>query len=153
SWPRLLRRDPEATSEHLTEARQICDEYGFHEVAGWVKQFDGWSQFWLGKRALGLAHMENAIQTLNTFGSFTMSPHRFVLLAEMHLESGNFEAAETLVKEAIETLLMTKEGWCEAEVYRITAEVMLSKPDSNPAAAEAYLRKANEVAKRQSAKW
>jgi len=139
SWQRSLRGDPEATSECLIQARQICDEYGLHEVAGLVKQLDGWSHFWRGERALGIAEMNEAIQDLNAVGSFNQSPLRLVLLAEMQLESGDIQAAETLIKEALETLKLTNEGWCEPEVYRIAAKVTLTKPDENQTVAEGYL--------------
>ena len=71
----------------------------------------------------------------------------------MHLESGDILAAEALIKEAFENLKLTNQRWYEPNVYRIAANVMLKKPDSDPVMAEAYLRRAIEVAKTQQAKW
>jgi tetratricopeptide (TPR) repeat protein len=153
SWQRSLRGDAEGTSECLVKARQICDEYGFPELTSLAKQTGGWSHFWQGERALGLAETKEAIRDLKALGSFIMSPQRFTQLAEMQVEIGDMQAAETLVKEAIETLKSTKEGWNEPEVYRVAAQVMLKKLDSDPFAAERYLRRAIEIARGQSAKW
>jgi predicted ATPase/class 3 adenylate cyclase len=148
-----LRGDANGASEILIPARRICDEYEFHELTGMAKQIHGWSHFWQGPRAVGLAEMSEAIRELNAVGAFIFSPCRFVLLAEMELEDGNDQAAETLVKEAMAKLKFTEEGWYEPEVHRIAAKVMLKKPDSDPAGAETYLYRAIEVAKIQGAKW
>jgi predicted ATPase len=153
SWQRHLRGKPEARIECLRRASEICDEYEFHEVAGWVKQLESWSYFSRGERALGIAAMNEAIQTLNAVGSLIFSPLRFTLLAEMQLESGDIQAAETLIEDALKTLKLTKEGWYEPEAYRIAAKVMLKKPGSGLIAAETYLRRAIEIARGQAAKW
>jgi tetratricopeptide (TPR) repeat protein len=153
SFHRSLRRDPGTTSESLIQAHKISDEYGFHECGGWAKQLDGWSHFWRGERTRGMTEMSEAIQDLNASGSFIFSTLRFNLLAEMRLESGDIQAAETLMEEALKTLKSTKEGWYEPEAYRVAAKVMAKKPDSDPVAAETYLRRAIEIARRQDAKW
>src|SRR5262249_52171921 len=40
-WQQPIRVDSETSTECLTLAREICDEYGLDEIAGWVKQLDG----------------------------------------------------------------------------------------------------------------
>jgi hypothetical protein len=44
-------------------AREIGDEYGLDEIAGWVKQLDGWRHFSRGERALGIAYLNESIET------------------------------------------------------------------------------------------
>jgi len=129
----------------------MCDE--FHELAGWVKQLESWSYFSRSERALGIAEMNEGIRTLNAAGSLVFSTSRFTLLAEMQLENGDIQAAETLIEEALKTLRLTKENWYEPEAYRIAAKVMLKKPGSDSLAAETYLRRAIEIARGQAAKW
>jgi tetratricopeptide (TPR) repeat protein len=153
SLQRSLRGDPEQASECLIPARLLSDEYGLHEIVGWVKQLDGWSHFWQGERALGLAEMKEAIEILNSVGSLITSSWRLGLLAEMQVETGDITAADTLVKEAFETLEFTKDRWCESEVYRIAAKVALNEPGGDQIAAEGYLRRAIEIARNQTAKW
>jgi tetratricopeptide (TPR) repeat protein len=150
---RWVRRDMSATSEIAIEALQMCDEYGFHEMGGLIKQFDGWAQFWRGERALGIAEMNEAIQDLKAVGSSTASSSRFALLAEMQLENGEIGAAEDELKKAFESLKSTQEGWHEPEVYRIAAQVMFQSPDRDPLAAEECLHRAIRIAKAQGAKW
>ena len=148
-----VRVDFKAASECLIPVRQICDQYGFPEGAGWAKQLDGWCHFSLGEKALGLLEMNESIQMLRAVGSFKVMPLRYIVLAEVQLENSNILAAETLIKDALETLKSTNEGWCEPEVYRVAGEVLLKKPNGDPIAAERYLRQAIEIAKAQDAKW
>jgi predicted ATPase len=153
SFVSALWHDPTTVSEFMVPARQICDEYGFPEVSGVVKQFGGWANFRRGERVLGMAQMREAIEELRALGSLNMSTWRLVLLAEMQLEAGDIHAAEATVAEAFENLERTRERWCEPEVYRIGAEVLLRKPDPDPGAAEVRLRRAIEIAQGQGTKW
>jgi predicted ATPase len=140
-------------SEFIIPARQICDEYGFQEVSGVVKQFGGWVNFRRGERALGIAQMCEAIEGLRALGSLNMSTWRLVLLAEMQLEAGDIRSAEASAAQALENLERTREGWCEPEVYRVAAEVLLLRPNGDPGAAEGRLRRAIEIAQSQGTKW
>jgi predicted ATPase len=97
--------------------------------------------------------MTEAIRELDTFGSFFLSSLRFMLLAEMQLESGEIQTAEMSIKEAIESLNLRNACWCEPEIYRVAARVRLEKRDGNPIAAEGYLHQAIEIARAQGAKW
>ena len=96
--------DADGASEILIRVRNICDEYGFTELAGLAKQVHGWSHFWQGERADGLAEMREAVHELKSVGAYIFLPCRFALLAEMELENGDHQSAEELVKQAMETL-------------------------------------------------
>jgi tetratricopeptide (TPR) repeat protein len=151
--PRWARRDIKGTSEILIRARQICEEYGFHEIGGLVKQMDGWARFWQGERAFGIAEINQAIEDLNAVGSLSLTPWRLAGLAEMELESGEIGAAEVHLKEELEALNSTQESWYEPEVYRIAAKLMVQRPEIDPIAVEEYLLRAIEIARVQGAKW
>jgi len=137
----------------MFSALQLCDEYGFHEVSGWVKQLDGWMKFRRGERASGIAEMREAIEELRALGSFVMSTWRLVLLADMQLEAGDLHSAEATAAEAVENLERTREGWCEPEVYRVEAGVLLRRPKPDTRAAEVRLRRAIGIAQSQGTKW
>src|SRR5207245_1728549 len=78
SLQRCVLTDFEAASQCLIPVRQICDHYGFPEVAGWAKQLEAWSHFWLGEQALGLVEMNESIQILSAVGSFNVMPLRYI---------------------------------------------------------------------------
>jgi predicted ATPase len=145
--------DPTTPFELLVSAFQVYAEYGFHEVSGWVKQLDGWMKFRRGERASGIAQMREAIEELRALSSFVMSTWRLVLLADMQLEAGDIHSAEATAAEAVENLERTREGWCEPEVYRVGAGVLLRKPEPDPGAAEVRLRRAIGIAQGQGTKW
>jgi predicted ATPase len=63
-----------------------------------------------------------------------------------------FEDARRSIHEAITTVERTKEGWCEAEVYRTAGEIMLLAPERDAAKAEAYFNRSLTVSHRQEAK-
>jgi class 3 adenylate cyclase/tetratricopeptide (TPR) repeat protein len=149
----LLLDDPTTLSELIAPARQICDKYGFHELSGWQKQFGAWISFRRGETALAITQMHEAIEEPRALGSFIMSTWRLVLLAEMQLEAGDIQSAEATAAEALGNLERTHEGWCEPEVYRVAAEVLLRKPEGDPSAAEEHLRRAIEIARGQGTKW
>jgi tetratricopeptide (TPR) repeat protein len=149
----LLLEDQTTLSELILPARQICEEYGFHEVSGWLKQFGGWISFRRGERALAITQMHEAIEEPRAVGSFVMSTWRLVLLAEMQLQAGHIHSAEATAAEAFANLERTHEGWCEPEVYRVAAKVLLGNPAVDPNAAEEHLRRAIEIARGQGAKW
>jgi tetratricopeptide (TPR) repeat protein len=153
SWTAQLQDDPTSASELIVPARKMCDEYGLHEISGWVKQNDGWIKFRRGERALGIAQTREAIEELRALGSFVMSTWRLMLLAEMQLEAGDIPSAEATVAEAFENLERTHEGWCEPEVHRVATEVLLQKPDGDLGAAEERLRRAIEITQGQGTKW
>jgi predicted ATPase len=97
--------------------------------------------------------MHEAIEEPRAVGSFVMSTWRLVLLAEMQLQAGHIHSAEATAAEAFANLERTHEGWCEPEVYRVAAQVLLQKPDGDPSAAEEHLRRAIELARGQGGKW
>jgi tetratricopeptide (TPR) repeat protein len=152
SLQQCIRADFDAASECIIPVRRICEQYGFLEGSGWALHVEAWNHFWRGEQTLGLAEMNESIRVLRSVGSFNVMALRYTLLAEMQFESGDIEAAETLTK-ALETLQLTDQGWCEAEIYRIAAKIMLKKGNSDLVAAERYLRRAIETARHQTAKW
>ena len=60
--------------------------------------------------------------------------------------------ASALSDQAITVVQTTNERWSEAEVHRITGEVVLISPDRNAAKAEDYFERALTVARQQQAK-
>jgi predicted ATPase len=64
----------------------------------------------------------------------------------------NLDDAWRCVDEALTLIEKTKERWCEAEVNRITGEIMLKSPERDAAKAAAYFERALSVASKQQAK-
>ena len=85
-------------------------------------------------------------------GSTMWMPFFLSYLARAHIELGNLEDACSSIGEAIEVLEMSKERWCEAEVYRMAGEITLMAPEPDTAKAEPYFERALAIARSQQSK-
>ena len=97
--------------------------------------------------------MRVALEQLRTAGSLMFSTWELLLVAEVELEIGEHLRAQATIEEAFENINRTRDYWCEAELYRVAAEILLGTPGRSVSEAEAYLRRAIEIAGRQQAKW
>jgi class 3 adenylate cyclase/tetratricopeptide (TPR) repeat protein len=148
-----VRGDRKLAGEYVAPARQICDEYGFHEISGFAGHIAGWAHFWQGERVLGTAEMKEATEKMPSLGSLNTSSWRLALLAEARIELGEYQAAEATCAEAFDLIKQTNEGWCQPEIHRVAAEAILRKPGGDQGAAEERLHQAIQLARNQSAKW
>ena len=97
--------------------------------------------------------MSEAIEELPAVGSSMMSRWRLALLAEAQTELGTYEVAEATMVRALREKEQISEPWCEPEVHRVVAEVILRKPGGDLGVAEKRLRHAIEISRKQKAKW
>jgi predicted ATPase len=81
------------------------------------------------------------------------STWELLLVAAAELESGEQGKAQAAIEEAFENVNRTKDYWCEAELYRVAAEILLGTPARSVSEAEAHLRREIEIAGHQQAKW
>jgi predicted ATPase len=153
-WPETFcLRDLNWIRQHLAPARQLAEEYGLAEMLGWCLQLDAYARFWQGERSAGLEQMTDAIARLDAVGSGQASTWRLAMLAEMHLELGDYEAAEEIISRTINLVNRTNERFCEPEVHRLAGEIIFRKPSGDLVAAEERFREAITTAQKQSAKW
>ena len=75
------------------------------------------------------------------------------LLGDAHTRSGNPTEALTHLTEALSLIDRTQERWFEAELHRLRAEALLAGSPLGAAEAEASLRRALAVARKQGAKF
>jgi predicted ATPase len=122
-------------------------------MLGWCLQLDAYARFWHGERSAGLEQMIDAIARLDAVGSQHASTWRLAMLAEMHLELGDYRAAEETISGTINLVNRTNERFCEPEVHRVAGEIIFRKPGGDLVAAEERFREAITIAQKQSAKW
>jgi tetratricopeptide (TPR) repeat protein len=131
----------------------ICEEFGFYEGTTVAKLFGGRANFGRGEKERGLAEITEAIGELNSQGNLLFSVWGFVLLAEVQIGMGEYEAAGVSVAEALKNLEWTKALWCQAEVYRVAGELERRRSGGDRGIAEKHYRKAIEVAQQSWFKW
>jgi class 3 adenylate cyclase/predicted ATPase len=79
-------------------------------------------------------------------------PYWMTLMASALFELADFDEAFACIETAHRMCEQTQELWCLAEVYRLYGEIYRRQPKPDPDRAQKWLRKAIELAQRQSAK-
>jgi len=101
----------------------------------------------------GIAGMRSVIEAMREWGVEWPFPWFVARLAEAHRKAGKAEEGLAAVEEALEGVRKTGERAFEAELHRVKAELLLARAPADQVGAEASLRDALEVARRQRAKF
>ena len=78
-----------------------------------------------------------------------LEPLYVKLLADVEAGTGNVKSALDLVDEALSDTEQTGQSWFNAELHRTRGELLLQRHPADTAAAEAALKRAIDVARRQ----
>jgi class 3 adenylate cyclase/predicted ATPase len=84
----------------------------------------GWALAAQGHYDKGIAHMRQGLAEQRAMGVRLAEPLNLAVLAEGYQKAGQIEAGFAAVTEAIETLKITGERVCEAELYRLYGELL-----------------------------
>jgi class 3 adenylate cyclase/predicted ATPase len=103
-----------------------------------------------GRLEEGIAGMQAILELMRAGGTVLGLPGTLAMLAGAHRKAGQIEEGLALLDEAQGLVAKTGEGAYEAEVHRVKAELLLARSPSDPTGAEASLREALGVARRQS---
>jgi predicted ATPase len=174
-----LRREAQA-AEALAEAMIVlaCQQ----EFPGMVARgtvLRGWALAAQGQRTEGIAQIRQGMDALRTMGGeAAQHRYRLALLAEAYAWIGQTAEARHLLADALALTLHYGRHFYQAEVHRLTGEVLLMEhasedvpedsprelpmingsegeatgPSPRPTEAEAWFRQALDVARRQQAK-
>src|SRR5262249_11150690 len=112
----------------------------------------GWALTELGHSEEGMAHIRQGMAVYRATGAELERPYWLALLAEASGKSGQAEAGLELLTEAVAGVDTHGGGFCEAELYRLTGELLWVGSPARQAAAETALRQALDIARRQQAK-
>ena len=96
--------------------------------------------------------LESALSAYRSMEATLFTPNVLSHLAKAHARLGEFDHAWRCIDDAITTIEMSKERWCEADVLRVAGELAMDSPECDAAKAQAYFDRALEVARRQQAK-
>jgi predicted ATPase len=105
-----------------------------------------------GKASEAIPMITSAITTYRSTGSRVYLPIFWSNLSKAHAELGQFDDAWHCIGEAMTAVETTKERWYEAEINRISGEIVLLSPDPDAAKVEGCFERALAVAREQQAK-
>ena len=148
-----LRRDATETLHWATAAEALAEEHGYLFASSFARALKGWALSMSGQAAGGMVLMREGIARLNSIGANMDRPYLLALLSEVYAANGQVPEASAVVAEALAQVRGSRTYFYEAELYRLRGALVLQA--SGRAAedeAEANLRQAIGIAKRQNAK-
>ena len=146
-----FRREAGAVQEQAAAVITLSAEHGFIQwlTAGTI--LDGWALAEQGRQAEGIVQMRQGLEAWRTTGAELTMPYYLSLLAGAYGAVGQSEEGLHVLAEALSLGEKTGECWCEAELYRLKGELLLSlSRDHHPEAATCF-HHALDVARRQHA--
>jgi predicted ATPase len=147
----LCRRDMPLARKYAADCIALSKEHGF---AFWLI----WGTLIFGRVLVeerrdedGIVQMRDSLAAYQTMGAGVGRSDFLALLAGACAETGRIQEGLAVVDEALAWVDKTAERNCEAELYRLKAELLLADC-SNSGRAESCLRYAIRVARTQKAK-
>ena len=111
----------------------------------------GWALAEQGQIEAGLAQMRQGLAAWRATGT-ELRPYFLGLLAEAYRKGEQAVAGLGAIDEALALVQQHQETFCEAELYRLKGELLLSLAAGHAAEAEACFHQALDIARRQQAK-
>jgi predicted ATPase len=152
SWLHQLRREPQATQDQAEAAMALCTEQGFAQLLAFGRLMRGWALAARQQGEDGIAHIHQGLTAYQATGAAVGRPQYLALLAEAHGQVRQAEAGLALLTEALTVVGQTGERSYEAEVHRLTGQVLLIHSWAHHIEAEACFHRALMVARHQQAK-
>jgi class 3 adenylate cyclase/predicted ATPase len=147
-----LRREGQAAQERAEMEIALSGEQG---SAQWLARgtiLRGWALAWQGQGAEGLAQMCQGLSAFRATGAEGRRTCFLALLAEGYRGTGEVQEGLRVLAEALAAAHNRGEHYCEAELHRLTGELLLLQSADQHAEAEACFHQALAIARRQQAK-
>jgi len=149
----LVRGDPQAVATHGQALADIVSRYDLPAfIAGFAVFFQGWAKWSDAAEESSLAEMRRGLAIDREQGFLWLLPSFEAALAEAEASTGETDAGLRRLDDALAELERTEQRWCEAEMHRIRAEILLKRDPADTAAAEESLLTAIAIAQSQKAR-
>jgi predicted ATPase len=148
----LYGRDLQLARQHSDACIVLSKERGFAFWLIWGNLFLGRVLVGEGDGESGIAQMRQALASYQTMGASLGRSDFLGLLAEACAEAGRIQEGLEVLDEALAWVNKTTERNCEAELYRLKAELLLQTDSTKTVHIEGCLWDAIQVARKQSAK-
>ena len=153
-----FRREGRLVQEQAEAAMALANEHGLPFFTAWATFLQGWARAAQGQGEAGVAQMYHGLTAHGATGATLGPPPLLALLAEALAWVGQVDAGLRVLDEALAAMHQTGVQFYEAEVHRLTGELLLRQVDgasgSLPryAAGEARFQQALAIARQQQAK-
>jgi predicted ATPase len=147
-----MRRDVTAVLEQAEATLALATEHGFPHWAALGATLRGWALAMRDKSEDGMAQLRRGIADWRATGASLVVPYVLTLQAEASSLLGHIEEGLRSLDDAQAVLEQHEDRWWEAEIYRLRGVLLLRQSIAAEVEAEAWLRRALEVAQSQQAK-
>jgi predicted ATPase len=147
-----LRRDVPTVYEQAEACVSLSTEQGFTHWVALGTSLRGWALALQGEGEEGMAQVRQGMAAWQATGAVIAVPFLYTLLAEVYAHLGHTEDGLQALVEAHTLVEQHEERWWEAEIYRLRGVLLLRQTGTSQAEAEAWLRRALDVARHQEAK-
>jgi predicted ATPase len=149
----LLRREEQLARERAEAVITLSTEQGLPQFLAFGTFSHGGALAEQGQLEEGMAQIQQSLVALRATGTENQRTENLARLAAVYGKVGRIGEGLTLLAEALALVDKTGERWYEVELYRLKGELVLqSRVANSHAEAEAYFRKAIEIARKQQAK-
>jgi predicted ATPase len=147
-----FRRDVLAVHEYAEAAVALstAQDYPLWAASGTILR--GWALAMQDQGAEGMAQVRQGITAGRATGAMLRVPYFYAVLAEVAVHLGHPADGLQALAEAYTLMEQQEERWWEAEISRLRGVVLLRQPETPPAEAETWLRRALDIACHQEAK-
>jgi len=105
-----------------------------------------------GDSSGAVRRLTSGMTAFRSTGATIYEPRFLSKLAWAYADLDQLDDAWRCIGEATRAMQISKETWCESEVYRITGEIALKSPEPDATKAQDYFERALAVARQQQAK-
>jgi len=147
-----FRREVQAAREQAEALVTLADQQGFAQWRAGGTMMCGWALTVRGQEGEGMAQMHQGLTAWRAMGIEAGLPYWLSMLAEAYWSTGQVEAGRGVLAEALTLVGTTEERWWEAELHRLTGELLLARSTENAVEVEACFHQALDIARRQEAK-
>jgi predicted ATPase len=148
-----LRREVSAVHAQAEAAVALSTEQGFPLWAALGTSLRGWALAMWSQSEAGMAEVRQGIAAVRATEQALFVPFLCTVLADVANHLGHPQDGLQALAEAHTLVEQQEERWWEAEIYRLRGVVLLRQPGTaQEEAAETWLRRALDVARRQQAK-
>lgn len=149
----LVRGEARPALEQAAAMMALATTQGFPHWAALGTCWHGKALAMQGHSEEGLRQMRQGLAAWHATGAQVGSPVMLALLAEAHGHGGQVDEGLRLLTEAWVVVDRTGERWWEAELHRITGELLLRQEPSDASQAETCFHQALAVARHQQTKF
>ena len=147
-----LRREPARAGEWAEEAVALSEELGFPLPLGTAKVLLGWSLASPATAERALAEVQQGLAELAKAGTEVGGPYMIGLLAETHQGVGRLDDALGAAAVALAVSAQHHSPFWDAELHRLTGELLLQRDAAAVREAEQAFGRALETARGQGAR-